>query len=280
MTSFQHSIIGLPRSGKTTFLAALWHLLDAGEVSSKFVLDKMVGDHTHLNTIVDAWRKCEEVPRTSMAAETKVSIHVKEAASERTAVLHFPDLSGESFEQQLSTRSCTTDYVDCVEGSGGILLFITADRPSDGMAILDVAPSVPEDDVAGESEEYLDWSPKMVSEQVNLVELLQFLQRHPIRCEVRRVAVIVSAWDVIESSDLTPQLWIQRELPLLHQFLISNPDSFKFRVFGVSAQGGDVTSDCRGELVEKSPSTRIRCIDHETDSHDLTSPIAWLMSCE
>lgn len=282
MTSLQHSIIGLPRSGKTTFLAALWHLLDAHEVRCKFVLDKQIGDHTHLNSIVDAWRRCEEVPRTSIAAETKVSIHVKDAVSGKTAILHFPDLSGESFQQQLSTRSCTTDYVHGFDESGGILLFITADRQTDGLGILDMATLVPGDEtgITEQTEKPLEWSPKMVSEQVKLVELLQFIQRPPIRSGLRRLAVVVSAWDVVEPPDLEPVLWLKRELPLLHQFLNSNPDSFEFRVYGVSAQGGDVTGAHKDELVEKPPSTRIICTGPETDPHDLTSPIAWLMSSE
>lgn len=280
MISVQHSIIGLPGSGKTTFLAALWHLLDAGEISSKFVLDKLVGDHTHLNLIVEAWRKCEEVPRTSMAAETKVSIHVREAASGQKAVLHFPDLSGESFERQLSARLCTTDYVEGFEGPGGILLFVTADRASDGMGILDVAPLVPGEEVVEQIEEHREWTPEMVSMQVNLVDLLQFLQHLPFRRRVRRIAVVVSAWDVIKTPSLEPVHWLERELPLLHQFLISNPESFEFRIYGVSAQGGDVKSERKSELVVKTPSTRINCVGPETDPHDLTSPIAWLMPSE
>lgn len=278
MTSFQHSIIGLPGSGKTTFLAALWHLLDAGEVSSKFVLDKLVGDHTHLNTITEAWRRCEEVPRTSMAAEAKVSIHVKNVVNEQKAILHFPDLSGESFERQLSTRLCTTDYVEGFEGSGGILLFVTADRPSDGMTILDVNP--PEEDVIEQPEDHREWTPKMVSMQVKLVDLLQFLQNSPFRRDKRRIAVVISAWDVIETPDVEPAHWLQRELPFLYQFLTSNPVSFEFRVYGVSAQGGDLTSDRKGELILKTPSMRISCVGPETEPHDLTSPIAWLMSSE
>ena len=232
------------------------------------------------NTIVEAWRKCEEVPRTSLAAEAKVSIHVREAASGQKAVLYFPDLSGESFERQLSTRLCTTDYVDGFEGSGGILLFVTANRASDGMTILDVAPLVPGEEVLDQPEEHREWVPEMVSTQVNLVDLLQFLQHQPFRRAVRRVAVVVSAWDVIETPALDPAHWLQRELPLLHQFLISNPGSFEFRVYGVSAQGGDVTSDRKGELVVKTPSTRISCVGPETDPHDLTSPIVWLMFSE
>ena len=279
MTLLQHSIIGLPGSGKTTFLAALWHLLDAGEVSSKFVLDKLVGDHTHLNTIVEAWHKCEEVPRTSMAAETKVSIHVREIASGQKHVLHFPDLSGESFELQLSTRLCTTDYIEGFEGNGGVLLFVTADRASDGMTIVDVEPLTPGEDVIEQTEEHREWTPKMVPMQVNLVDLLQFLQHLPFRRGIRRVAVVVSAWDVIESST-EPADWLKREFPLLHQFLISNHESFEFQVYGVSAQGGNLKTECKNELIMKIPSTRIICVGSETDQHDLTSPIAWLMSSE
>lgn len=280
MTLLHHSIIGLPRSGKTTFLAALWHLLDAGEVSSKFVLGKLIGDHSHLNAIVDAWRRCEEVQRTSMAAEVRVSIHVKEAATGKEAVLHFPDLSGESFELQLASRTCAADYVADYEGNGGVLLFVTADRPSDGMAIVDVAPLAIGESVEEPVEDHQDWSPEMVSAQVKLVELLQFLQRAPFRQAIRRLAVVVSAWDVVQPVGLQPIQWLERELPFLHQFLVANPESFIFQVYGVSAQGGDVKSQQRSVLVEQVPSMRIQCVGPETDPHDLTSPIAWLMSSE
>ena len=280
MTSVKHSIIGLPRSGKTTFLAALWHLLNASEVDSKFVLDKLVGDTTHLNTIVEYWRKCEVVPRTSMAAEAKVSIHVREASTGKEAVLHFPDLSGETFESHLATRLCASDYVEDIDSSCGILLFVTADRESDGISILDLAPLVDGEEVKEKPEEHKEWTPKLVSIQVNLVQLLQFLQRTPFQPKVRRVAVVVSAWDVIDSKGLEPSQWLQRELPLLHQFFVSNPKSFVFNVYGVSAQGGDVKGASKGELVLKTPSTRICCVGPDTDPHDLTSPIAWLMSGE
>src|ERR1700761_1052789 len=103
MNGQYHSILGLPRSGKTTFLAALWHLIDAGEVATKLVLDKLVGDHAYLNAIAEAWRRCEEVPRTSMAAETKVTIHVHAQAIGQKMALEFPDLSGESFEIQFAS---------------------------------------------------------------------------------------------------------------------------------------------------------------------------------
>jgi len=278
MTSIQHSVIGLPLSGKTTFLAALWHILNANEMPSNLALDKLVGNTAYLNKITEAWRKCEIVPRTSLSNEVKVTIHVKNTKSGEKAVLHFPDLSGESFELQIATRMCTTDYVQNFDDTGGILLFVTADREMDGLSINDITPLTAGEQPIEQPNEYRDWEPKMIPTQVCLVDLLQFLKRLPFHQVTRRIAVIVSAWDVIQSQNLEPSKWLENELPLLHQFLVSNPRSFEFRVYGVSAQGGDVTSNSKNELLEKIPSTRVCCVGPESDPHDLTSPIAWLMS--
>lgn len=272
-----HAIIGLPRSGKTTFLAALWHLIDAGEVATKLVLDRLVGDHQYLNAIVEAWRRCEEVPRTSMAAEADVSIHVHEPATQRRAVLGFPDLSGESFGRQVATRSCRQAYVNGFNGDGGILLFVTADRANDGLTLSDMAPIFGGDEAG--SGEPRDWAPDLLPQQVRLVELLQFLQRPPFRRIRRRIAVVISAWDVLPKPRPLPEVWLGRELPLLHQFLLCNTGSFEFRVYGVSAQGGSVKGqEARASLLRMTPSERVECVGPETSPHDLTGPILWLMA--
>ncbi len=275
MSDVYHSIIGLPRSGKTTFLAALWHVLDAGEVSTSLVLDKLVGDHRHLNTIVEAWRQCDEVPRTSMAGETRVAIHVHQPLTDRKAVLSFPDLSGESFERQLTTRTCQSAYVKACDGDGGLLLFLTANRPLDGIVITDLAPAIAGAvDQPGETRE---WTPQMVPEQVRIVELLQFLQQRPFQRRRRKVGLIVSAWDVILDPQPAPIAWLQRELPLVHQFLMSNRASFDSCVYGVSAQGGDLHRE-RDALLRVTPSERIKCVGPGGTSHDITEPVTWLMA--
>jgi hypothetical protein len=275
MNALYHSILGLPRSGKTTFLAALWHLIDAGEVDTKLVLDKLVGNHEYLNNIVEAWRRCEEVPRTPRAGETNVSIHVHEPSTGRKIVLAFPDLSGESFEDQFASRTCKPDYIQGFAREGGVLLFVNADRPQDGMTLLDL------DSVLGEVEpppigNEQEWSPELVPEQVRLVDLLQFLQRPPFVRRKRRVAVSVSAWDVVSNPKPSPVDWLARELPFLNQFLRNNTQSFDFRVYGISAQGGDVTGEKRSELARTTPSRRIQCVGPNAAPHDLTAPLAWL----
>ncbi|GJD97661.1 TRAFAC clade GTPase domain-containing protein [Methylobacterium iners] len=276
MSDLYHSIVGLPRSGKTTFLAALWHLIDAGEVNTKLVLDKLVGDNQYLNEIVEAWRKCEEVPRTSMAAEANIAIHVHEPISGRKVVLGFPDLSGESFQSQFVTRGCRNAYVEGYDRPGGIMLFVNADRGQDGLTILDLAPILAGADEAEQAGELREWSHELVPEQVRLVDLLQFTQRPPFDRRRRRLAVAVSAWDVVVDQAVAPDEWLARELPFLHQFLSANPETFEFRAYGVSAQGGDVTGERRTELLKRTPSERIRCVGPEAEVHDLTAPLVWL----
>lgn len=63
---------------------------------------------------------------------------------------------------------------------------------------------------------------------------------------------------------------------MLHQFLSANPETFEFRVYGVSAQGGDATGEGRAELLRQTPSERITCIGPEAVAHDLTAPLVWL----
>jgi hypothetical protein len=271
-----HAIIGLPESGKTTFLAALWHLIEAGEVTTQLTLDHLEGDREYLNTIAECWRQCEKVPRTSGAGEVDVSILVHEPKTGRRAKLGFPDLAGEAFRQQVASRQCKKNYIDGFDDNGGVMLFLTADRPQDGITLLDMGAVLDEDEQL--SSEQQEWDPKLLPQQVQLVELLQFLQRHPFRRIQRRLAVIVSAWDVIDDPSLLPEAWLGRELPLLHQFLQSNSASFEFRVYGISAQGGNL-DEGKDSLLEKTPSERIKCVgDEVVYPHDITAPIHWLMA--
>jgi len=253
-------------------------MLNAEDIATSLTLDQLVGDRTHLNRIASDWEKCEEVPRTSTAAEVTVSMYLRESEGGSRSVVKFPDLSGESFSRQISHRTCERAYVEGLEGSGGILLFITANRVQDDVTIVDAASMYEGDKNSVESTEPVGWSPKMIPAQVQLVDLLQFLDHPPFRRGQRRVAVIVSAWDVVAEPKPRPDAWVQREMPLLHQYLMSNINVLESQVYGVSAQGGDVHSAADKEnLLKLTPSKRIACVSVNGSSHDLSGPIHWLM---
>lgn len=284
MGDLRHAILGLPKSGKTTFLAALWHVLDAGEIDARLKLKRLVGNHKYLNTIVEAWRRCEEVPRTSAAAEEIVSIYVEDKDRSGEIVLSFPDLSGETFERQFEFRTCSEDYVDGFETDGGVLLFLNADRELEGLSIVDLptdggdvgAVDTAQEAQVREEEQLPPWSAKAVPEQAQLVDLLQMLQEQPFLRKKRRLAVVISAWDVITDATLTPARWLTRERPLLAQYLRHNSASFEVQVYGLSAQGAGFSAENKARLLALTPSERIKCVSPTATNHDITAPLIWL----
>ena len=62
------SIVGLPASGKTTFLAALWHMVrEAGAVTALSFEQLSDGNYEHLNALAKLWRQGKIQQRTQLA---------------------------------------------------------------------------------------------------------------------------------------------------------------------------------------------------------------------
>ncbi len=118
--------VGLPGSGKTTFLAALWHVLDDRTSTTSLKLTKLSGDRTYLNQITKDWRECSQVPRTNLQSEQMVVLHL-DGPGFGTFELAVPDLSGEAFEQQLIDRRMNCQHDNLVQKATGVMLFVHPD---------------------------------------------------------------------------------------------------------------------------------------------------------
>lgn len=279
-SSSQMFFMGLPGSGKTTFLAALWHVLDDQSSTTSLRLTRLSGDRTYLNRIAEAWRSCSPVERTTLQTEEQVGLHlVGDSLGEFE--LAVPDLSGEAFELQLTDRRMSIQHDAIVQQAAGIILFLHPDVKKGiqlGHALqleASISESDPQDEGASEeSASALPWSVENMPTQVKLVELLQFvLDRSP---RAIRVAVVVSAWDLVENLALSPLDYVSREMPLLRQFLDANRDELEHAVFGVSAQGGSIPDD-KSSLLAIDALDRIKVCDGNDTSRDITRPIAWLL---
>lgn len=282
-------IIGLPASGKTTFLAALWHLIEADETSCRLKLDSYKGDLSYLNTITAAWRSFEKVPRTSQIGDVNVTVQLVDRDSGQKASAHFPDLAGETFDTQIENRKCRPEFLDGLSKDDGILFFISADVKEDALSVVEFNRRMPRDvaiaegDDAGSNgdlapnlvvDEELpttkEWEPKLVPTQVRVVQLLSDLLRAPFAPRRRRLAIVISAWDLARSMAITPRQWLAAHMPLVDQFLRSNGVSFEFEVYGVSAQGVSLDDVAGvGEAARISPSRRIQIAGPDGESHDL-----------
>ena len=277
-------VLGLPGSGKTTFLAALWHLLTANEVDTRLSLVTLkAGESAHLNEIASLWRKARVQERTVHAGDRTVTMSLCSASAPEFQ-LSFPDLAGESFQQMWEVRECSPEVAASLR-SKGVLLFIHADKIKAPGWIVDDAEASEAAGLPVEHGNPVAWNARLAPTQVKLVDLLQSLESPPLNAGPRRVAIILSAWDKAAGAGMTPDEYLTAYLPLLRQYLTHGlSGTWAVKLFGVSAQGG--VYDEAGKPAQDEaqriremdvPSKRISVVSTEGQSHDLTEPLQWLL---
>ncbi|WP_434301397.1 TRAFAC clade GTPase domain-containing protein [Corallococcus exiguus] len=279
--------VGLPGSGKTTFLAALWHVLEDRSSETSLKLKDLSVDRAYLNQITADWRACSQVQRTKLEPEELVVLSLASAAG-TTFELTVPDLSGEAFEQQIVDRRMAVSHQENIRRATGFVFFVhpgvkegtqlTYSRRL--QAVIEGTPSSLPNGAGGDGGRsgIEPWSIEKLPTQVKVVELLQFALERAL--QKVRIAVVISAWDLVESTTtLAPHEYLAREMPLLRQFLDSNSDLLDHAVFGVSAQGGDITVDEQKQALLELDDALMRIkVRHGADtSQDITMPIAWLL---
>jgi hypothetical protein len=195
-------------------------------------------------------------------------------------------MDGEAFERQWADRAWPKSHKEITEGAESAMLFIHPAKVKSGALIRDTirtralltqqtSEPAPTTEPAG-----LDAGSGTISTptQVQLVEFLQFLRWAKLELDGFRLAIIISAWDLLmKQPRTTPDKWLQAQLPLLHQFLVANREAFHSRVFGVSAQGGDIKKDATELRKKLNPSERIIVVDGSSRSSDITIPVRWVM---
>ena len=278
-------IIGLPASGKTTFLAALWHLVTMRDVDTVLEFgDLRVGDAAHLNVISRRWREAKVQDRTALAGNHMVSMNLVDA-SEQLVRVTFPDLAGEAYLPMWEERDCDPDIAEIIR-TGEVVLFVHADAIRAPQWVLEEVSLSRAMGLPVPDDEAMEWHPRLAPTQVQLVDLLQLLRRPPLDIGPRRLVVMLSAWDKARGEGLTPEAYLSAKLPLLAQYLRRGADGWTWRVYGVSAQGGeyDPIEERAARVPEAEqlrnldrPSTRIQLVGEGIQTHDLTEPLAWLM---
>lgn len=298
MTKIQHMVMGLQSSGKTTFAAALWHLVESREIDTVLKKGRHNGDYKYLESISTSWAAGWQVRRTASDEWEFIRINLLHPINGGQIELNFVDLSGETFEKIFVTRAVDERVAELLGGMNGLLLFVTTLRPRDDVSLVDVGMAMPEamseetqenafvsneDGSAAQSE----FAPSSAPQQIQLVDLLDALSDAPISMRPDRIVVIVSAWDRA-LSHIEPEGWLRDRMPLLYQYLKSHEANTPYRVYGVSAQGGTLPkkdeeeqkSDRASLLKMRIAGERIKVIGHNAAAHDLTHPIRWLSGLE
>lgn len=293
-------LVGGPRSGKTTFLGVLWSVVRTARNEADVRLDGPLPPNTgYLDAAEHAVSAGEEVERTKKGTGERIELDL--AIHGDTVRLEHIDLAGETLATALEARRIPEDLAAELRQADCLLLFVhpkRVKRPAfikDANLLLTASTAIraattneanPAEDSSpptetGEADPIEVW--KKAPTSVHLVDTIQSALHGAHRDKRLNIAVIVSAWDIIEklppSPSPRPSAWVREHLSLLHQFLESNPDRLRWAAFGVSAQGGDYEdAETLARLVGLPCAERaVVNVDDGISADGIAEPLAWFV---
>jgi hypothetical protein len=227
-------MVGLPASGKSTYLGALFHTLKSG--ADGIQMDGLPVERDYLIELERDWLSMKPLGRSAHHGARNVELPLAVPDQGGSLTLSVPDVVGESYQQAWEHGYWDAAVRGYVETADALLLFVRANAvvPAE---LIEVRRSA-----SSSASKLAPWSPTQSPTQAILCDLLE--QIGEMRGEgMLPLAVVVSAWDKVAELGLSPSHWLAWQLPLLTQWLSARTPAVMFRVFGVSAQGGDLEDE-------------------------------------
>lgn len=296
-------MIGMPSSGKTTYLASLCRLLLYGGQETGWKLDvKDVPEgFERVQILIKNINSYKAVKRTYGLELNNVALSLYNQNQEWMQFV-VPDSSGEIFRDLVYDRRIASNIMDHIVESDMLLFFINVNtmiweeriklgeksaikqlNEEQGDKVTQSAEDIVEEYARDRENEQIkskeqvknkEKEQKKYNNQSALVELLQiiiYLVPHSLN-----IRFVISAWDLVEKEfkqdKVTPKEYIKIKLPLLYQYLEFNSKLIDYEIWGVSAQGGDFDDeDDLKKLQSNNGEDYICVVDSKADtSKDLT----------
>lgn len=286
-------MVGMPASGKTSFVAALYRQLKDGNDKGLLKLDRsreVVGEKI-LKEAADQQIVHKKLPRTNEKIE-RIKMPLLDKAGD-IVDFSMPDLLGENYKKAVVERRMDSEIVDKIRAADKILFFINR------QTVIDEPRNIPNEnaketdsrtdhskevrEVKKENEESkTDDSDKKIDKKdpiynVFHTELLQILLEVAEKEQVLNISFILSAWDKVEDENEaipSPKEFLRKEFPLLYQTIVHNLDRIKYQIWGVSAQGFDYADEQRKKMLDEQdiePLKLIKAVDSDkNDIYDLS----------
>lgn len=263
-------LVGLPGSGKTTFIAALWHILNGKKHLLK--LNYRQSDRKYLEEIYAKWAAFEEIERSNTSTFNSIELDIIKNDN-GVLKLNFPDVSGELYKDIYNSRTISNNLSETMININSILLFIHPISLKVDRYIGDVVKPNEVDESHVEEKDLSNSTNFDISQSQAIITDLVIALKN--KNKIKNIAVIVSAWDTIEG--FTPEKYIKEICPLFHMFLKNS--GIKYKIWGVSAQGGDYENNQDMEQIQEYEdlTERIRIVDCEGENNDISLPLNWLI---
>lgn len=269
-------LLGEQATGKSSLLVVLYGALVNRRVENLRIV-RTIDDVEFLSRGLLSFGRQESLQRTAIDSHARLMVELKRG--DQLVSLDIPDRSGELLKHTLDSRLWDPDLLEQVASADAAMLFLRADRlePVESLQPAFVG-------VAAEGEERAEsryepaapaWSPALMQPDARAVDLLQAMLGQ--RSRPLPVAVIISAWDSVDSAAPAPSEWLAERVRLLDQYLGSNAGRLPNAVFGVSAQGGDFAAGLPADLAGEDPWDRAYLIAPDGERDTLAAPIIWLL---
>lgn len=283
-------IAGLPESGKSTYLGALWHTINYHQnkdgMALKAATNNPPADVQQLMALSTKWLNVEDMDRTYGDVPESISFNLTDGVEEYA--LEVPDFRGESI-RQIVTLNQPKSFNEWIE-KGDTLLYMISDIDA-GVFADDYQEDEEEDDAV--SDEIPEFDIKKTTPAALNMLILRYLAE---KCTFRKVVICLSAWDEVvkDGETVKPETYLKEQSPALYNFI-----KYHFRdvsYYGLSAQGEayeyesftdedgneqqKVTAACKARLQAKTVKGERAFVVSEEEpepNYDITLPIATLL---
>jgi hypothetical protein len=265
------AFLGLPRTGKSTYLGALWLLVQDPAVPDIWEED-VTGDRSYIDSLAQQVANGDEIQRTNVETDQGMALSIG-FGNLGVARLTIPDLSGEAVRELVEDRLCRKALAATLWQSEAVVLFVNPDH-IDFPTPTNMAFPVPGQNASDSP--LPEFAPENACTAAKLVELLENVVELRWKAWPIPIVVVVSAWDRVDQG-LTPDIWLQMRLPGVSGFLETNPDLTTHQVFGVSAQGGRIPEEREHLLAKGDVSQRVFAFAGDGAQAQLFDPLRWAL---
>lgn len=238
-------IAGLPDSGKSSYIAALWSCLEENFNHMKFGMDKFPDDCEYLYQLSSKWNDLLKFDRSS-SDNINISLPLKDTETGLEHTLLIPDFKGETFHNLIRNHS-NASLSEFLDNNVGLLYFIGNCNPGRFDDDIDLYPE--EDQVETKEPPKVIFNISDVPEDARNMLVIKYLLEH---YHFNNIVVCISAYDE-KGVDVSVQEYIRKNSPGLFNFLESL--SLPVKYMGVSAQGCNyekLNIEDKKEYIEKT----------------------------
>ena len=259
-------IAGLPDAGKSTYLGALWYVIN-NDVQKDAMALKVSPNNPPENTeqlvtLSGRWLKVEDMDRTSTDVPSNISFNLIPKDGGEDFTLEVPDFRGESI-RQIITMNQPKEFDEWCERADTMLYLMS-----------DVAPDRFADDIVTDDDEMEgietkttdkvpEFDVKHISAAAQNMLILRYLAS---KKRYKKVVICLTAWDNVMKTfaDITPEEYVREESPALYNL--------------IGQKQKRVTEACKKRLREATrKGERAFVVVNKDKSPDITLPIAELL---